>query len=942
MATSPVVRRVAQKELGLFFASPVAWLFLGGFASVCLFVVFWAESFFARNIADIRPLFQWMPLLLIFLCSAITMRMWSEERRSGTLEHVLVQPSPVWRFVLGKFFACLALLLLALLATLPLPVTVALIADLDWGPVAAGYLASVLLGSTYLAIGLFVSSRTDNAIVSLLGSVAICGLLYLAGSDLFTEFFASETADHLRQLGSGSRFESITRGVIDLRDLFYYLTLVIAFLCLNVYTLESEGWARFASTPRQRHWRIGVFLLLINLVLANVWVERIGTLRWDVTEGRMYSLSSASRQLVKQLQEPLLIRGYFSARNHPLLAPLEPQLKDLVMEYAEAAGGNVRVEFVDPLERPDLEQEARDRYGIEPTPFQVADRYQSSLVNAYFALLVQYGSEHQVLTFNEMIEVRNAATGQVEVQLRNPEFEITRAIRDALFNYRAGGDLFAGIDKPVEFIAYISDDALLPDALLAYRDSITAQLQKAVDASAGKLSFRFLQPEAGDGELARMIEEEWGFSPMTTALDSEREFYFYLTLADTQQVVQLPTSGFDPGQFRKALDSGLKRFATDFTRSVALSAPQVNAQLQRYNMGGASFAMLEQAITRDYTLLRENLNDGEVSPEADILAVIAPGRLEPAAVYAIDQFLMRGGTVILATSPYTVEPDQGALSLRDRDTGELPAWLEHQGIRIGDSLVMDKRHGRFPAPVQRDSGAYQFQDVRIVDYPYFLDIRGEGLSRHTLVGNLPQVTMAWASPLEVERRDGLRFSQLLWSSPRAWLSKDRSITPQAGQVWDEPAATERFLLGASISGRFRSFFQTPPADLQDIDRASQTGFSTLVKRAPESARVIIFPSNDFLSDRVLGAQVRASGTQYLGPVELFNNVLDWALQDKQLLEIRSRSHFNRTLPPMEQNLRVSLELFNYIAALSWLLLLVAANWLLARRRRSRYRRELGL
>ena len=111
MATSSVARRVAQKEVRLFFASPVAWLFLASFAAVTLFVFFWVESFFARNIADVRPLFEWMPILLIFLCAALTMRMWSEERRSGTLEHVLTQPASLWRFVLGKFQACFTLLL---------------------------------------------------------------------------------------------------------------------------------------------------------------------------------------------------------------------------------------------------------------------------------------------------------------------------------------------------------------------------------------------------------------------------------------------------------------------------------------------------------------------------------------------------------------------------------------------------------------------------------------------------------------------------------------------------------------------------------------------------------------------------------------------------------------------------------------------------------------
>ncbi len=116
-----LVSRIANKELALFFASPVAYLFLGSFAAVSLFVFFWGEAFFARNIADVRPLFEWMPILLIFLSSALTMRMWSEERRTGTLEYVLTLPVPLWRFVLGKFRACVVLLALALLVTLPLP-----------------------------------------------------------------------------------------------------------------------------------------------------------------------------------------------------------------------------------------------------------------------------------------------------------------------------------------------------------------------------------------------------------------------------------------------------------------------------------------------------------------------------------------------------------------------------------------------------------------------------------------------------------------------------------------------------------------------------------------------------------------------------------------------------------------------------------------------------
>jgi ABC-2 type transport system permease protein len=136
---------IFRKEFNAFFASPAAWLFLGTFLAVNLFIFFWAEAFFARNLADVKPLFEWMPILLIFLVAALTMRSWSEERRAGTLESLLTSPVSPLQLVLGKFAASLALVALALLLTLPLPLTVALLGDLDWGPVVGGYLASLFL-----------------------------------------------------------------------------------------------------------------------------------------------------------------------------------------------------------------------------------------------------------------------------------------------------------------------------------------------------------------------------------------------------------------------------------------------------------------------------------------------------------------------------------------------------------------------------------------------------------------------------------------------------------------------------------------------------------------------------------------------------------------------------------------------------------------------------
>lgn len=229
---------------------------------------------------------------------------------------MLTQPASLWHFVLGKFAACLALLAIALLITLPLPVTVSLMGELDWGPVWAGYLATFLLGATYLSIGLFVSARANNQIVSLILASALCGFFYLLGSPLVTGFFGNTAAEWLRLLGTGSSFDAITRGVIDLRDLYYYLSMVAVFLALNTLVLERERWSAGGDAGNRNRWRAVTALLVANALGANLWLDQIHGLRLDATRGNLYSISPATRQYLAQLQEPLLIRGYFSAKTH--------------------------------------------------------------------------------------------------------------------------------------------------------------------------------------------------------------------------------------------------------------------------------------------------------------------------------------------------------------------------------------------------------------------------------------------------------------------------------------------------------------------------------------------------------------------------------------------------------------------------------------------------
>lgn len=954
-----VAWRIARKELALFYSSPIAYLFLAAFLGVTLFVFFWVDAFFARNIADARPMFESLPVLLIFLASALTMRMWSEERRAGTLELVVTVPASSGEFVVGKFLACWSLLVSALALTLPLPVTVSLLGDLDFGPVFAGYLAAALLGAAYIGIGLFVSAKTDNQIVALILATFGCGVFYLLGSPALTELVNNQTADWLRAVGAGSRFESITRGVLDLRDLYFYASVLAAFLALNVYAVDAHGWAQDGSAPRHRDRRIVLGLVAANFLVANVWLSSVNFLRWDVTEGNQYSISDATRGYLRQLREPLLIRGYFSAKTHPLLAPLAPQLKDLLTEYEVAGDGRVHVELIDPATAPELEDEANTKYGIRPVPFQVADRYQASLVSSYFDILVQYGDEYNVLSFRDLIEVKVRGEADIDVRLKNPEYDVTRAIKKVLFGFQGGSSVFENIADPVKFTGYVSAPDRLPQPLVGLRAELESLLDEMTEESGGKLTAEIVDPNAGGGEVAQQIGAEYGFRPMAASLFDVNTFYFYLTLSDNKTMVQMPLPETqDRDGLRRQIDEGLKRYATGLLKTVAFEAPQgtppyMQQMQQMQQPPGNEFQTLREVMSADFKVENAGLDDG-AAPAAEVLLVVDPSELTEKAVFAIDQFLMRGGTVVVAAGAYRATMSPQSLYATPVESG-LAGWLAHHGVTVDQALVMDPRSVQFPVPVVRNVAGFRFVETRLADYPYFIDIRdglGEDLA---FTAGLPQLTVAWASPVAVdaEANKTRRVTNWLTSSAESWRSTSTDIMPKQGAPYLPQGEQRQETLAVLLEGRFDSFFdesplaEEPPDDPSTSTDAEAEGdedtlgtVTSLIDRSPESARLIVIGSASFLADQTVRQLGSADGTLYTNSVELVANIVDWAVEEQSLLNIRNRGHFNRTLPPMREEGQRVWEYGNYLLAIVGLIAVFFISRHRRVSRRAAYRAQL--
>ncbi len=229
---------IAKRELGAFFKSPIAYIVLAMY--LILAGVLFFLSFFTINQANMEGFFRWMPLNFALICPAMAMGLLAEERGNGTIELLLTMPVRDSEVVLGKYLAALGFLLVGLLLTVPYAVTVASLGPLDSGPVFTSYIGSFLLGATFLAIGLFASATTKHQIVAYIIGMAICMLLWAFG--MMVNLLPPGTASIVQYASPQFHFEKITRGVIELRNLVYYVSIIGVVLLASVQVLESRKW----------------------------------------------------------------------------------------------------------------------------------------------------------------------------------------------------------------------------------------------------------------------------------------------------------------------------------------------------------------------------------------------------------------------------------------------------------------------------------------------------------------------------------------------------------------------------------------------------------------------------------------------------------------------------------------------------------------------------
>ena len=430
---------LAKREFSGYFATPVAYVFLVIFLLMTGFFTFMlGMDLFDRNQASLESFFTWHPWLYLFLVPAVAMRLWSEEKRTGTLELLLTLPITAWQAVMAKFLASWAFLILALALTFPVWITVNKLGSPDNGAILCAYIGSALMAGAYLAIGCMTSALTRNQVVSFILSVVVCLFTILAGFAPVTNFMAGlfpnspAVVEFVANLSVITHFEYFQRGVLDFRDLLFFGS-VIAF-ALFVTSVIVRG-AQESRTARNFAYSIG-FIAVGALILVGTNATT-SQLRWkaDLTEGNIYSLSEGTERILLRLSddrgtEPdafkLEVRLYRTRdkRVPNNLSRYAKRVEDMLKEYVGLAGKMAKGDNASLLlhlinvqpDSPEEDQAIKDnieKFPIGPQEF------------AYLGLSLSYADR------TEKVDLLVSGQGGRSMSLRSEvtlEYEISRAI----------------------------------------------------------------------------------------------------------------------------------------------------------------------------------------------------------------------------------------------------------------------------------------------------------------------------------------------------------------------------------------------------------------------------------------------------------------------------------------------------------------------------------
>ena len=416
-----ITKAVFRKSFQNAFSNPTAYVFMTLFIAACSILQFsWADTFFLNNLAELSPLNDNFPMLLLFFIPVLAMNVWAEEKKLSTEEFLLTLPATEFEIILGKFIALIVQYTLSLALTLPMLLMLYSIGTPDAGMLVGNYISYFLLGAAMISVSMVASMLTANSTVAFILGVLFNAILMFLGQFLDT-LSSIKGLGFLQKVGleeqSGLlyQFQENVSGLLTINGIFYFLFIVVIMLYINMILIRKRHWQSGGTQNKLKYHYIFRTVLLIVILISMQRTLSYTAWRSDLTSEKLYSFSDSSKKLIKSIEKPVFIEAYISDQVPQNLVETRKNILNTLRELSAASNGKVQVKINRTEAKSKEARSARNKYNIQAHKTQELKDGQVSIKDIYLAAAISCGANQEIIpNFSPGIPV---------------EYELTRTIR---------------------------------------------------------------------------------------------------------------------------------------------------------------------------------------------------------------------------------------------------------------------------------------------------------------------------------------------------------------------------------------------------------------------------------------------------------------------------------------------------------------------------------